>query len=95
MQAEIRAAARLIHQADALLITAGAGCRPPQTAGRSGRPKMAQRLSSSSWMQRTPAGLPWGMPGMGEEMEGAVQQAPQPGRHSRTSLTDGRSRSSR
>jgi hypothetical protein len=33
-------------------------------------------------MQRTPAGLPWGMPGMGELMEGAVQQAPQPGRQS-------------
>ena len=31
-------------------------------------------------MQGTPAGLPWGMPGMGEEMEGAVQQAAQPGR---------------
>ena len=31
-------------------------------------------------MQGTPAGLPWGMPGMGDEMEGAVQQAAQPGR---------------
>ncbi len=31
-------------------------------------------------MQGTPAGFPWGMPGMGEEMEGAVQQAAQPGR---------------
>jgi hypothetical protein len=29
-------------------------------------------------MQRTPAGLPWGIPGMGEEMEGAIQHAPQP-----------------
>jgi len=33
-------------------------------------------------MHRTPAGLPSGMPGMGELMEGAVQQAPQPGRQS-------------
>lgn len=33
-------------------------------------------------MQRTPAGLPCGMPGIGEEMEGAMQQAPQPARHS-------------
>jgi hypothetical protein len=33
-------------------------------------------------MQRTPAGLPLGMPGMGDEMEGAMQQAPQDGRHS-------------
>jgi oxygen-independent coproporphyrinogen-3 oxidase len=32
-------------------------------------------------MQRTPAGLPCGMPGMAELMEGAVQQAPQLGRH--------------
>jgi hypothetical protein len=39
-----------------------------------------QRSWASSWMQGTPAGLPWGMPGMGEEMEGAVQQAAQPGR---------------
>lgn len=56
------------------------GISPPHTAGRSGCPKMRQRASSPSWMQRTPAGLPWGMPGMGELMEGAVQQAPQPGR---------------
>lgn len=33
-------------------------------------------------MQRTPAGLPWGMPGIGEEIEGAMQQAPQRGRQS-------------
>ncbi len=56
------------------------GCRPPQKAGRSGRPKMRQRLSSSSWTQRTPAGFPCGMPGMGLAMDGAMQQAPQPGR---------------
>jgi hypothetical protein len=35
-----------------------------------------------SWTQRTPAGLPWGMPGMGEEIDRAMQQAPQPGRQS-------------
>src|ERR1700720_4192897 len=39
---------------------------------------MRQRLSASSWMQRTPAGLPPGIPGIGEEMEGAIQHAPQP-----------------
>jgi hypothetical protein len=39
------------------------GCRPPQKAGRSGRPKIRQRLSSASWMQRTPAGLPCGVRG--------------------------------
>ena len=27
------------------------------------------------------AGLPFGIPGMGDEMEGAMQQAPQSGRH--------------
>lgn len=29
-------------------------------------------------MQRTPAGLPFGIPGMAEEILGAMQQAPQP-----------------
>lgn len=29
-----------------------------------------------------PAGLPCGMPGMGDEIDGAMQQAPQPGRQS-------------
>jgi hypothetical protein len=45
---------------------------------------MAQALPVVSWAQRTPAGLLMpltrGMPGMGEEMEGAMQQAPQPDR---------------
>lgn len=52
----------------------------PQTAGRAGWPKMRQRLAWSSCTQRTPAGLPCGMPGIGELMDGAMQQAPQPGR---------------
>jgi len=38
---------------------------------------MRQRLSSASCTQRTPAGLPCGMPGIGLVIEGAVQQAPQ------------------
>ena len=33
-------------------------------------------------MQRTPAGLPCGWPGMGELIDGAMQQAAQWGRHS-------------
>jgi hypothetical protein len=41
---------------------------------------MRQALALSSCTQRTPAGLPWGMPGIGELMDGAMQQAPQPGR---------------
>lgn len=32
-------------------------------------------------MQGTPAGFPSGIPGMGELIEGAMQQAAQPGRH--------------
>ena len=59
-----------------------AGISELQTAGRSGWPKIRQRWASSSWMQRTPAGLPFGMPGIGVEIEGAMQQAPQPGRQS-------------
>ena len=31
-------------------------------------------------MQCTPAGLPFGIPGMGDEMEAAMQQAPHFGR---------------
>ena len=33
-------------------------------------------------MHGIPAGLPCGMPGIGDEMDGAMQHAPQPGRHS-------------
>lgn len=51
-----------------------------QNAGRSGLPNNLQRSASSSCTQGTPAGLPLGMPGMGEVMDGAMQQAPQPGR---------------
>lgn len=56
------------------------GCKPPQTFGRSGCPKILQPLFSSSCTQRAPAGLPLGMPGIGELIDGAMQQAPQPGR---------------
>jgi len=51
---------------------------------------MRQRLASSSCTQRTPAGLLMpsisGMPGMGELIDGAMQQAPQPGRQARVSF---------
>jgi hypothetical protein len=50
---------------------------------------MAQRKSAKSCTQRTPAGLPNGMPGIGDDIEGAMQQAPHPARqfiaqHNRT-----------
>jgi hypothetical protein len=59
-----------------------AGRSEVQTAGRSGRPKRRQRSASSSCTHGTPAGLPSAMPGIGELIDGAVQQAAQPGRHS-------------
>ena len=58
------------------------GRRLVQNAGRSGLPNNAQRMSGRSWLQGTPAGLPCGMPGIGEVIDGAIQQAPQLGRQS-------------
>ncbi len=61
------------------------GCRLTQTAGRPGWPKSRQRSAPSSRTQGTPAGLPSGIPGvpgMGLEIDGAMQQAAQPGRQS-------------
>ena len=58
------------------------GRRLLQTSGRRSLLKMRQRLSSESCMQRIPAGLPLSIPGMDDEMEGAMQQAAQPTRHS-------------
>lgn len=54
------------------------GCSPAQKAGRSSLPNTAHSSSFFNWTQRTPAG----MPGRGEVMEGAMQQAPQSGRQS-------------
>ncbi len=62
----------------------GAGARLAHTGGRPGWPKIMQRLAASSCTQGTPAGLltplMTGIPGIGLEMEGAMQQAPQPAR---------------
>ncbi|HYP16805.1 MAG TPA: hypothetical protein VEQ65_06295 [Opitutus sp.] len=55
----------------------GLGRKLTHTAGRSGLPNSAQRRSGNSCTHATPAGLPFGMPGMGDEIEGAMQQAPQ------------------
>ena len=56
------------------------GRKEPHTFGRSGDPKILQRNSLSNWMHGTPAGLPFGMPGIGDDIDGAMQHAPQPGR---------------
>jgi hypothetical protein len=61
---------------------AAEGCSEAHTLGRSGLPNRRQRSCSSSCTQRTPAGLPCGMPGIALLIEGAVQQAPQSGRQS-------------
>jgi len=61
----------------------GSGRRLAQTAGRRESPKIAQRLSAVSCTHLTPAGLPLGMPGIGELIDGAMQQAPQPIRQAR------------
>lgn len=58
------------------------GRKELHTAGLSGRPNKRQRNCSSSCTHGTPAGLPSGMPGMGELMDGAMQQAAQWGRQS-------------
>jgi len=62
-----------------------AGRRLAQKPGRSARPNTRQRMFSSSCTHATPAGLPCGMPGNGEVIDGATQQAPQPSRQSRQS----------
>jgi hypothetical protein len=62
------------------------GFNPAQKAGRSSLPNTLQRNSSSSCTHGTPAGLPFGMPGRGEVMDGAMQQAAQWGRQFISSL---------
>jgi hypothetical protein len=52
------------------------GCNPLQQAGRSAQPNNRQRNSLSRCRQGTPAGL------FSEEIEGAIQQAAHPLRHS-------------
>lgn len=65
-----------------------AGFRLAQTDGRNADAKIRQRFSWSSCTQRTPAGLPSGIPGMEDEIEGATQHAPHPGRHAGTLRVD-------
>lgn len=53
-----------------------------QTFGLSGKSKISHCSWSFKWMQGTNAGFPSGIPGIGDEMEGMMQQAPQLDRHS-------------
>ena len=55
--------------------------KPLQTLGRSGERKMAHFKSAERWMQRIPAGLPSGIPGIGDDIDGKIQHAPQFGLH--------------
>ncbi len=57
------------------------GCKLAQTAGRDVCPNNLQRKSGPSCTQGTPAGLPFGIPGIGDEIDGAIQHAAQPERH--------------
>jgi hypothetical protein len=58
------------------------GLNPTQNAGRAGSPKIAHRISGNTCAHGIPAGLPCGMPGIGEVIDGAMQHAPQPVRQS-------------
>lgn len=53
---------------------------PLHTAGRNGSKKIAHFSSAVKWIHLVPAGLPSGIPGIGEVMDGYMQQAPQFGR---------------
>ena len=56
----------------------GSGLSEAHTAGRRGSPHSSQARAGLRCGQGTPAGLPWGRPGSGEVMDGAMQQAAQP-----------------
>ncbi|GEM_PF-5645189 len=60
----------------------GSGRNDEQTFGRSGEPNILHRFFSSKLTHRTPAGFPLGMPGIGDEIDSAIQHAPHPARHS-------------
>jgi hypothetical protein len=64
------------------------GFKLTHTPGLSGEPKSLHKPFSSSCMHLVPAGLPSGIPGIGEEIEGAMQQAEHPGLHLIPVVTD-------
>jgi hypothetical protein len=56
--------------------------KPPQTFGRFGELNILQLKSSANWTHRTPADLPFGISGIADDIEGYIQHAAQPDRHS-------------
>ncbi len=62
------------------------GLKPEHTAGRDGSPNIAHFKSSVSCTHLTPAGFPNDIPGIAELIDGYIQHAPQPGRHSMEGL---------
>jgi hypothetical protein len=62
------------------------GRNAAQTAGYSGVEWIRQRRSSSRLTHLSPAGFPRGMPGIGELMEMAMQQAAHPCLHEASSV---------
>lgn len=58
------------------------GLNPLQTLGLSGFPKSSHARSLVKWGQRIIAGLPCGIAGNGELIDGNMQQAAHPLRHS-------------
>ena len=59
------------------LHTYFSGIKSLHTLGLVGSLNMAQLESLSSCIQGSPAGLPFGIPGIGDVIEGAMQHAPQ------------------
>jgi len=59
----------------------GSKLKPSQTFGRNGESIIIHNKSSLKFTHLTPASLPFGIPGIGDDIDGAIQQAPQFGRH--------------
>ena len=69
-----RASSRLLPQ------IMGSKLKLMQTSGRVGESIRSQSKSGVRRMHHSPALLPWGIPGMGDEMDNPIQQAAQPER---------------
>lgn len=60
--------------------------KPAHTLGRSDDVNIPHRPSEVRCMHGVPPGLPFSMPGMREDIDGAIQHAPHPARHSKKLL---------